>query len=116
MANSKKVWRGRELYERLVAEREREGLTWGALSERSGVPISTLHEWGRRLREESTPAFLSLGSVAVAEPVFEVDQAGGRRVRVPPHRAVGARRRRVMAVDPAKTRTTPPQRLGSKPR
>ena len=83
MADSKKVWRGRELYERLVAEREREGLTWGELSERSGVPISTLQEWGRRLREEAPPAFLSVGSVEVAAPVFEVDLAGGRRVRVP---------------------------------
>lgn len=83
MADSKKVWRGRELYERLVAERERESLTWGELSERSGVPISTLQEWGRRLREQTPPAFLSVGSVEVAAPVFEVDLAGGRRVRVP---------------------------------
>ena len=68
MAKSKKVRRGREVYERLLAERDREGLTWVALSERSGVPISTLQEWARRLRAESRPAFVEVGSVEFAGP------------------------------------------------
>ena len=42
MAKSRKIRRGRKEYERLLAERDREGLTWVALSQRSGVPISTL--------------------------------------------------------------------------
>ena len=83
MARARKIRRGREVYERLLTERDREGLTWTALSSRSGVPISTLQEWSRRLREESRPAFVEVGSVAVSAPVFEVDLAGGRRLRIP---------------------------------
>ena len=83
MAKSKKIRRGREVYEGLLAEREREGLTWVALSERSGVPISTLQEWARRLRAESRPAFVEVGGVEVSPAAFEIDLAGGRRVLVP---------------------------------
>jgi len=83
MAKSKKVWRGRTVYERLLAERDRDGLTWRALSERSGVPISTLQKWMRRVREESAPSFVEVGSVEVVPDVFEIDLAGGRRIRVP---------------------------------
>jgi hypothetical protein len=83
MAKSKKVRRGREVYERLLAERDREGLTWVALSERSGVPILTLQKWARRLLAEPRPAFVEVGSVEFSHPLFEIDLAGGRRVRVP---------------------------------
>ena len=78
---SRKVRRSREVYEHLLAERDREGLTWVALSERSGVPISTLQEWARRFRSEA-PAFVEVGSVGVSPAVFEVDLVGGRRVRI----------------------------------
>lgn len=44
--------RGRAFYEELHALRAREGLSYTALSERSGVPISTLQRWGRRLAGE----------------------------------------------------------------
>ena len=83
MARTRKIRRGRAVFEQLLAERDREGLTWTALSARSGVPISTLQRWSRRLREESRPAFIEVGSVSVATPVFEVDLAGGRRLRIP---------------------------------
>ena len=85
MAKSRKIRRGRKEYERLLAERDREGLTWVALSQRSGVPISTLQEWARRLRKETPPPFVEVGTVNVAAPVFEVDLASGCRVRVPMH-------------------------------
>jgi hypothetical protein len=83
MAKSKKVRRGREVYERLLGERDREGLTWVALSERSGVPISTLQKWALRLRADSQPAFVEVGNVEISPTLFEIDLAGGRRVRVP---------------------------------
>jgi hypothetical protein len=83
MAKSRKTRRGREVYERLLTERDREGLTWAVLSERSGVPISTLQEWARRLRRESGPAFVEVAGVEVSAPAFEVELTGGRRVRVP---------------------------------
>ena len=56
MSTKKKAWRGRAVYERLLEQRRREGLTFSELSQRSGVPIGTLQRWGRRLgREETAP-------------------------------------------------------------
>lgn len=83
MAKSRGVRRGRGEYERLLGEREREGLTWVALSKRSGVPVSTLQEWARRLRKETQPSFVEVGSVEITAQLFEVDLPGGCRVRVP---------------------------------
>ena len=40
----------------LLAEREREGLTMRALSERSGVPVQTLSYWASKLRRERSGA------------------------------------------------------------
>ena len=45
---------------RLLRRKQREGLTYGQLSERSGVPSSTLQWWKRRLAQSGD-------SVAVAE-------------------------------------------------
>ncbi len=60
MSKRKVVRRGRAFFERLLGERGREGLSYPVLSERSGVPISTLQRWGRKLaveqRKEAGPA------------------------------------------------------------
>ena len=37
----------------LIARRVRRGLTWVEIAEESGVPLSTLHWWHRRLRVEA---------------------------------------------------------------
>ena len=52
MSSKKKVWRGRAVYERLLAERDREGWSLPELSRQSGVPESTLQRWHRRLKRE----------------------------------------------------------------
>jgi transposase-like protein len=76
--------------EALVTRRQRHGLTWSALSEESGVPLSTLHQWHRRLREPDRGRRRQrFVAVAVTEPeraagdgVLEVVLRSGHRVRV----------------------------------
>ena len=54
--------RGGEAMMGLLEEREREGLTMRALSERSGVPVHTLSYWASKLRREGRrSAFASAG-------------------------------------------------------
>jgi len=60
---TKKIWRGRAAYEKLLEQREREGLTFSELSARSGVPLGTLQRWGRQLRREAA---------ASAQPFLEI--------------------------------------------
>ena len=91
MSATRKAWRGRAVYERLLAERDREGLTFSELSERSGVPIGTLQRWGRRLgRERATPArpFVELLSTAAtsSDSGVEVLLRSGRTLRLPARR------------------------------
>jgi len=91
MSGTKKVWRGRAAYERLLAERDREGWSLPELSQRSGVPESTLQRWHRRLRRERELAphpFVEI--VAVQEPApterVEVVLRCGRTIVLPPCR------------------------------
>jgi len=77
--------------EALLARRQRLGLTWSAFSEESGVPLSTLHQWHRRLRgPDRGRRRQRFVAVAVTEPaeqaagdgVLEVVLRSGHRVRV----------------------------------
>lgn len=52
----KQTDRRREM-ERLLARREREGLSLRALARETGIPFGTLSWWSHRLRAESTPGF-----------------------------------------------------------
>ena len=71
---------------RLLKERERGGLTYRELSERSGVPAHTLSWWSWKLRREAedSPAFVE---VEVADmgtsSAFEVEAPSGHVLRIP---------------------------------
>lgn len=41
----------------LLARKDREGLTYEELSEETGIAVSTLGYWRRKLRDEATPVF-----------------------------------------------------------
>ena len=76
MAMSRKIWRGREVYERLLADREREGLSLAELSRRSGVPEGTLQRWNRRLRSERglvPQPFVEVVAVEEPQPTDRVE-------------------------------------------
>jgi len=82
---------------RLLAQRERQGLTYRELSERSGVAAHTLSWWAWKLRREaaeSTPAFVEV-ELPAGEPgsAFEVELPGGVVLRVPPDFDASALRR-----------------------
>jgi hypothetical protein len=78
---------------KLLARRERRGLTWSQLASESGVPATTLQWWGRRLRsarKQRRPKLASFVPVAVGESApmllpatLEVVLASGAWVRVP---------------------------------
>jgi hypothetical protein len=90
----------REEMRRLLGRREREGLTFRELAERTGVPVGTLASWAWKLRQESRtpraspsrgdgPQFLELVPAAEVGPVrvdgcgeIEVVLANGRRLIV----------------------------------
>ena len=58
-----KTRRNRSEMEALLVQREDEGLSFRALSERSGVPIGTLSSWARKLgrvRQRAAPAFVTV--------------------------------------------------------
>ena len=63
---------GREKMEALLEERDREGLTYRALAERSGVPANTLAAWSYRLRRERSQ--LSSGAFVELEPAVEAEE------------------------------------------
>jgi len=77
--------RGREAMVGLLEEREREGLTMRALSERSGVPLSTLSCWASKLRRERVGR-RSLVPVELVEDAGDggvaIEVGAGVRVRV----------------------------------
>lgn len=88
MEKRRPVRRGRAFYEKLLTQREREGLSYQVLSEQTGVPISSLQRWGRRLKREaaeSAPAFVELSpSPAVApEDRVEIVLHSGRTLSLP---------------------------------
>lgn len=74
----------RDVIVRLLAERERKGLTFREVSERSGIPIPTLAWWASKLRHEGEGVEAELIPVEILE-----EQSGapiaielGRDVRV----------------------------------
>ncbi len=88
MATSKQTWRGRALYKRLLEQRETEGLSFAELSKSSGIPIGTLHRWGRRFRCEAgaPPApFVELvtGPAARGGQQVEIVLHSGRTLTIP---------------------------------
>lgn len=74
---------------RVLARRDRQGLSWSELSSATGIPRSTLRWWQRRLRQaeglsEAGRRFLQV--VVTPEPVtpaLMVVVGNGRRVIVP---------------------------------
>jgi transposase-like protein len=78
MAKRKLVRRGRAFFERVLAERDREGLSFPELSARSGVPASTLQRWGRKLSsegriEEAAPPFVEVVPAAEEPPSGRIE-------------------------------------------
>ena len=74
---------------RLLALREREGLTLAELARRTRVPAGTLAWWSSRLRDErhhdARPAFVEVAAepqVSEAGAALEVVLGNGRRVMV----------------------------------
>ena len=67
----------------LLSRKDRRGLTYEELSEETGIPVSTLGYWKRRLREEEGPVF--------EEVVIEDDVPGGTGIEV-----IGPRGHRVV--------------------
>ena len=80
--------------ERLLARREREQLSYRELSESSGIPLSTLQWWQRRLRRKKRQArperahgprvrFVELAARGPGEDAsFELTLGNGRWLRV----------------------------------
>lgn len=78
--------------EALLTRRQRLGLTWGELGKESGVPLSTLYKWNRRLRVRGARGKKRRRFVAVqvmepersaGEPL-EITLRTGHRIRVTP--------------------------------
>ena len=91
MSIKKKVWRGRAVYEQLLAERDREGLSLAELSRRSGVPEGTLQRWNRRLRGERSlipQPFVEVVAVEEPSPTDQVEVllCSGRTLYLPARR------------------------------
>lgn len=76
-------------YQRWFKIRQKRGLTWSDLAEESGIPLSTLYEWRRRLQKAGRRrAAERFTRVAVVEPQapmvpLEVELPNGCRIRVP---------------------------------
>ena len=94
---------------RLLARREREGLTLAELARRTRIPVGTLAWWSSRLRRErgvEPVGFVELkpaadgAKVPGREGLLEVVLAGGRRVLVPPGFDAGELQRLVRALEP----------------
>jgi transposase-like protein len=77
----------------LIAAQERRGGSAARLAERRGLNPATLYRWRSRLRSRARgqPEFVPVEFVgaerskaAAIDCVFELELAGGRRVRVPP--------------------------------
>jgi hypothetical protein len=77
-----KIRRGREFFVRLIARRERSGLTWREAAEEAGVPLPTVMDWARRLRDT---AFVELAAEEGPEASdrVEIVLRSGRRLLVP---------------------------------
>jgi transcriptional regulator with XRE-family HTH domain len=99
----------REQMRRLLARREREGLTLAELARRARIPVGTLAWWSSRLRHErgdGSAGFVELKPEAdgVREPGgegrLEVVLTCGRRLLVPPGFDADELQRLVRALEP----------------
>ncbi len=72
--------RGREI-SKLLAIRDREGLTYDELSARTGLAASTLQWWAWRLRSERGAEY-SFAEVEIAEVEAEPEVGSGVSVRI----------------------------------
>ncbi len=76
-----------EAIKRVLRFRERRGLTWTALSDESGVPLSTLHYYDHRFRKEAeSGGFVSVAVRDDPPPLgsdLEVVLRNGMSIRVP---------------------------------
>jgi len=68
----------REQMRRWLAQREREGLTFKQLSERTEVPLGTLACWAWKLRREGAPTASRKSGDARFVELVPQDDAGGR--------------------------------------
>lgn len=78
------VRRPRSEYETLIARKHEERLTYQQLADETGIPMSTLALWGRRLKpgnHAATSAFVELETTA-AEGGVEVILRNGVRIGV----------------------------------
>jgi hypothetical protein len=75
-----------------LARREREGLSWAALAEATGIPLSTLRWWQRKVDEteedDAGKGFVELlvgdgGAEAATDGYFELVLESGALIRVP---------------------------------
>jgi transcriptional regulator with XRE-family HTH domain len=98
----------REQMRRLLARRDREGLTFAELAGRSGIPVGTLAWWSSRLRserEDREAGFVELKAPAEAAAPsegsdrLEVVLGSGRRVLVPAGFDAAELQRLVLALD-----------------
>jgi hypothetical protein len=72
--------RGREI-SRLLAMRDREGLTYAELAARTGLAPTTLSWWAWRLRSEE-PATCSFVEIEITEPESQTHADSGVSVRI----------------------------------
>jgi len=73
---------------RALARRDARGLTYDELSAETGIPVSTLSYWQRKLRDEAeAPAFVELeleddaADAGEGDGAIEITSPGGYRVR-----------------------------------
>ena len=78
------VRRPRSEYEALIARKQERGLTYQQLADETGIPISTLALWGRRLKRDASPqtsAFVEL-KTTTGEGGVEIILQNGVRIGV----------------------------------
>ena len=82
-----------ERMRKLLAQRERHGLTWPELSRRSGLPVWKLHSWRQRLAESKVargkarpflPVQIVDRDARQSPPPLEVVTPSGLRILVAP--------------------------------
>ena len=78
------IRRPRSEYEALISRKHDEGLTYQQLADESGVPMSTLALWGRKLKQgkpTGASAFVELKTTA-AEGGVEITLRNGTKIGV----------------------------------
>jgi transposase-like protein len=94
----------------LIAAQEQSGESVARFAERRGLNSATLYWWRSRLRsrEREQPEFVPIEifgaerpAAAAIDGVFELELAGGRRLRVPPRFDADELARLIVAVERA---------------